>query len=64
LPDGKFAHQKYQFYIFEGLEMENVGIFMSIPNILRPFYIFYGHLVHCAKNNLETPSSGPKLINE
>jgi hypothetical protein len=25
--------------------MENVGIFIGIGNILRPFGIFYGHLV-------------------
>jgi hypothetical protein len=25
--------------------MENFGIFMAIWNILRPFGIFYGHLV-------------------
>jgi hypothetical protein len=32
LPDGLFSNQKYQFgYIFEGLRMENAGI-------------FYGHL--------------------
>jgi hypothetical protein len=28
LPDGIFSNRKYQFgYIFESLEMENVGIF-------------------------------------
>jgi hypothetical protein len=47
LPDGLFSNQKYQFWkIFEGLPMENVGIFMSFGSISRPFGIFCGHLVY------------------
>jgi hypothetical protein len=30
-------------YIWEGLGMENVGIFMTIWNILRPFGKFFGN---------------------
>jgi hypothetical protein len=45
LPDCLFSDQKIQFgYILEGLGMENVGIFLSIWNILRPFGIFYCNL--------------------
>jgi hypothetical protein len=31
---------------FEGLAMEDVGIFMSILSILRPNGIFYGQMVY------------------
>jgi hypothetical protein len=54
LPDGIFANQKSQFgYIFYGLGMEDVGIFLVISNVLCtaiwnivwPFCIFCGHRV-------------------
>jgi hypothetical protein len=35
-------------YNLEGLEMENVGIVMTIWNILRPFGIFYGRMTKFA----------------
>jgi hypothetical protein len=41
LPDGIFSYQKSEFgYILNGLGMENSGI-----GILRPFGVFYGHMV-------------------
>jgi hypothetical protein len=47
LPDGIFSNQKSQFgYIFEGLSMVDVGIFMVILSTLQPNGIFYVHLVH------------------
>jgi hypothetical protein len=46
LPDGLLSYQKSKFgYIFEGLWMENVGIFYDLLSSLRLFLIFYGHLV-------------------
>jgi hypothetical protein len=46
LPDGLFSNQKSRFgYILEGLGMGNVGSFMTIWNILRPFGKFIGSLV-------------------
>jgi hypothetical protein len=47
LPDGKFSNQKYYLELILGLGMEKVGYitFMPIWNTLRPFGIFYGHLV-------------------
>jgi hypothetical protein len=54
LPDGKFyMYQKSQFECFwEGLGMENVGIFyghlkylLATWNISLPFGLFFGHLV-------------------
>jgi hypothetical protein len=46
LPDGLVSNPKYQFgYVLEGLGMENVVIFMTICNILRPFGQSYGSLV-------------------
>jgi hypothetical protein len=46
LPDGLFSNKKSHFgYILEGLGMENVGIFITIWNILWPFGKFYGSLV-------------------
>jgi cellulose synthase/poly-beta-1,6-N-acetylglucosamine synthase-like glycosyltransferase len=55
LPDGLFSYQESQFEkILEGLGIENVCIFnnfleyfTAIWYILRPFGIFYGHLVNC-----------------
>jgi hypothetical protein len=42
LPDGLFSNQKYKFgYILEGLGMKK----WVILNVIRPFGIFYGHLV-------------------
>jgi hypothetical protein len=42
LPDGLFSNQKYQFgYIFEGLGMENVGIFMIIWKYLVNFMVVW-----------------------
>jgi hypothetical protein len=32
--------------ILEGLTMEDIGIFMAIWSLLRPFRIFYGLLVY------------------
>jgi hypothetical protein len=41
-----FQTKKSKFgYILDGLGMGNVGIFMTIWNILRPFGIFYGNLL-------------------
>jgi hypothetical protein len=41
-----FQTQKSQFgHILEGLTMEDAGNFLDIWSILRPFDIFYGHLV-------------------
>jgi hypothetical protein len=46
LPDGLFSNQKIPIWIcVGGLGMENVSIFVTIWNILRPFGIFYGNLV-------------------
>jgi hypothetical protein len=46
LPDGIFSFQKFQFgCILEGLEMENVGIFLAIWNILQLFGLYYGNVV-------------------
>jgi hypothetical protein len=46
LPDGLFSNQTPKFgKILEGLEMENVGIFMTVWKILRPFGIMYGCLL-------------------
>jgi hypothetical protein len=60
LPDGLFSNQKSQFWkIFEGLAMENIGIFYdhlvsftAIGNILWSFGIFHAVLVFCTKKNL------------
>jgi hypothetical protein len=47
LPDDIFAYKISQFwYIFEGLGMENVGIFYDNSTILRPFAILHSHLVY------------------
>jgi hypothetical protein len=47
LPDALFSYQKSQFgSILEGLGMENVGMFVTIWNILRPFGIICGSLVY------------------
>jgi hypothetical protein len=41
LPDGIFLYQKYQFgHIFEGIGMENVGIFCGDSE-----YFMYGNSV-------------------
>jgi hypothetical protein len=46
LPDSIVSDQKSKFgYTLEGLEKENVGIFMAVRNILRPFGKVYQHLV-------------------
>jgi hypothetical protein len=46
LPDGMFSNQKSHIgKILEGLAIEDVGIFMTIWNILWPFDIIYGRLV-------------------
>jgi hypothetical protein len=42
LPDGIFSNLKSRFgYIFEDLEMENVGIFNGFLD-----YMFYDHLIY------------------
>jgi hypothetical protein len=47
LPDGVFSNKKYQFgQILEGIGMENVGIFMVIWNILKPYGKFQSYLVY------------------
>jgi hypothetical protein len=54
LPDGIFSNQKFQFgKIFEGLEMEDVGIFYvrlvyiaAILYNLWTFGMFYGYLIY------------------
>jgi hypothetical protein len=51
LPDGTYIHifsnQKSQFgLILEGLAMQDVGIFMAIWSVFRPFGRFSGHLVY------------------
>jgi hypothetical protein len=54
LPDGLFSYQKSQFrFIFEGAEMENLGIFFghfwyfkAIWVFLMPFGVFCDYLVH------------------
>jgi hypothetical protein len=47
LPDGIFSKQKSHFgLILEGLTMADVGIFMTIWSISRPFGIFRWHLVY------------------
>jgi hypothetical protein len=46
LPDCIFTNQKSKFVsIWEGLGMENVGIFYSQLDFLGQFCIFNGHLV-------------------
>jgi hypothetical protein len=66
LPDSTYVHfhTKKVGYIFEGLRMKNVGIyiflvftailhiFMIIWYILRPLGIFFLILVRCVKENL------------
>jgi hypothetical protein len=63
-----YKPKKYQFGQFlEGVEMEDVGIFLAVRSILWPSGIFYGFLVYlkvnwyilpvlvsCSKKNLAT----------
>jgi hypothetical protein len=71
LSDGIFSYPKSQLeYILESLGLENVGLFYghveyftANRNMLWPFGIFCGHLVHfsvlvrCSKKNLATLAS-------
>jgi hypothetical protein len=42
-------YQNYQFgCVTNCLVKENIGIFLSILNILRPFGISFGHLEYCS----------------
>jgi hypothetical protein len=62
LPDGLFSNQKSKFgYIWEGLAMEDVGIFygllsyfMEIWCTVRGNLVFLPVLVFCNKKNLAT----------
>jgi hypothetical protein len=46
LPDGLFVYQISQFYcLFEGLGIENFGMFHGLLVFLGPFGSLYGHLV-------------------
>jgi hypothetical protein len=48
LLDGLFSNQKFPIWIFlEVLGMENVGISMTIWNILRPWYILWQFGIVC-----------------
>jgi hypothetical protein len=64
LPDDIFSYQKSKFgYVFEDIDVENVGILSPLEYILRPFgtiicllgnfaviwYTFSPILVHCTK---------------
>jgi hypothetical protein len=65
LPDGIFSDQKSKLgYIWRALKKKMLVCFVTVLNILRPFGIFYWHLVtlwsfgifftRCTKKNLAT----------